>query len=183
MTWWIIRNVEICMYFMCLNMNEMKIQEALSIFHDTQPLVSNSCWRATSLKEPSFLEDMEKIQRAMCNIKGNFMYFIFDRKNVIELSECLHESYLKNNEVIHKLTIQNEQLLEKLQDTCFSSHVSDCQMVDHDKCGNLNVLDVFEDGIEEIQTLDVVEEELELSLDEGYAIFKEEHDSYIGANL
>ena len=31
--------------------------------------------------------------------------------------------------------------------------------------------------LEEIQTPDVVEEELELSLDEGYAIFKEEHDS------
>ena len=41
----------------------------------------------------------------------------------------------------------------------------------------LNVLDVFEYELEEIQTLDVVEEELELSLDEGKAIFKEEHDS------
>ena len=50
-------------------------------------------------------------------------------------------------------------------------------MVDHEKCGNLNVLDVFEDEIEQIQTLDVVEYELELSLDEVYAIFKEEHDS------
>ena len=49
-------------------------------------------------------------------------------------------------------------------------------MVDHEKCVNLNVIDVFEYEIEEIQTLDVVEEEL-LSLDEGYAIFKEEHDS------
>ena len=62
---------------------------------------------------------------------------------------------MKNNEVINKLTIQNEQLLEKLQDTCFSSYVSDYQMVDcledshdmldHEKCGNFNVLDVFED--------------------------------------
>ena len=102
-----------------LNIYEKKIQEALSILHDTQALVSNSCWRATSLEEPSFLEDMEKIQRAMCNIKGNFMSFIFDRKNFIELSERLHESYLNNNEVIHKLTIQNEELLEKLQDTFF----------------------------------------------------------------
>ena len=51
-------------------------------------------------------------------------------------------------------------------------------MLDHEKCGNLNVLDVFEDEIEEIQTLDVVEEELELSLDEGYAIFEEEHDPF-----
>ena len=37
-------------------------------------------------------------------------------------------------------------------------------MVDHEKCGNLNVLNVFEGELEEIQTLDVVEEELELSL-------------------
>ena len=51
-------------------------------------------------------------------------------KNVIELSEWLHESCLKNNEVIDKLTIQNEQLLEKLQDTCFSSDVSDFHKVD-----------------------------------------------------
>ena len=49
-------------------------------------------------------------------------------------------------------------------------------MVDHEKFGNLNVLDVFENVLEDIQTLDVVEEELELSLYEGYAIFKE-HDS------
>ena len=70
-----------------LKMNEKKIQEALSILCDTQALVSNSCWRATSLEEPSFLEDMEKIQREMCNIKGNFMSLLFDRKNVIEISE------------------------------------------------------------------------------------------------
>ena len=50
-------------------------------------------------------------------------------------------------------------------------------MVDHEKCGNLNVLDMFEYELEEIQTLYVVEEELELSLNEGYAFFKEEHDS------
>ena len=47
------------------------------------------------------------------------MSFIFNRKNVIEISEWLHESYLKNNEVIHKLTIQNEQLLEKLKTLVF----------------------------------------------------------------
>ena len=37
-------------------------------------------------------------------------------------------------------------------------------MEDHEKCGNLNVLDVFEVEHEEIQTLDVVEEELEFPL-------------------
>ena len=66
-------------------------------------------------------------------------------------------------------------------------NIKDCQMVDcledshdmedHERSGNLNVLDVFEVELEEIQTLDVVEEELELSLDEGYAMFKGEHDS------
>ena len=66
------------------------------------------------MEEPSFLEGMEKIQREICNIRGNFMSLLFDRKNVTEISEWLHESYLKNNEVIHKLRIQNEQLLEML---------------------------------------------------------------------
>ena len=115
------------------------------------------------------------------------MSLIFYRNNFFELNELLHDAYLKNNEDNLKLTLQNEKLLEKLQDVCFPSNVSDCQMVDcledshdmvdHEKCGNLIVLDVFEYELEEIQTLDVVEEELELSLDEGYAIFKEEHDS------
>ena len=73
---------------------------------------------------------MEKIQRAMCNIEGNFMSLFFDRNNLVELNEWLHEAYLNNNEYIHKLKIQNEQLLERLQDTCFSSYVSDCHMVD-----------------------------------------------------
>ena len=69
-----------------LNMNEKNIQESLSILNDTQALVSNYCWRATSLEETSFLEDMEKIQRAMCQIKGNFMYLIFDRNHLFELN-------------------------------------------------------------------------------------------------
>ena len=52
-----------------LKMNENKIQESLIILHDTKALVSNSCWRDTSLEEPSFLEYMEKIQRAMSNLE------------------------------------------------------------------------------------------------------------------
>ena len=74
-----------------LNMNEKKIKEALRILHDTQELVSNSCWRATSLEEPSFLEDMENIEDC-------------------QMVYCLEDSH---------------------------------DMVDHEKCGNLNVLDVF----------------------------------------
>ena len=42
----------------------------------------------------------------------------------------LHEAYLNNNEDIYKLKIQYEQLLERLQDKCSSSYVSDCHMVD-----------------------------------------------------
>ena len=69
------------------------------------------------MEEPYFLEDIEKIQREMCKNKGNIMSLILYIKNFIDISEWLHESYLNNNEVIHNLTIQNEQLLEKLQDT------------------------------------------------------------------
>ena len=67
------------------------------------------------MEEPSFLEDMEKIQREMCNIEGKFMSFIFYRNNLVEINEWLHEEYLNNNEAILKLKIQNEQLLERLQ--------------------------------------------------------------------
>ena len=96
---------------------------------------------------------MEKIQREMCHIKGNFMSLLFDRNQFYELNEFLHDAYLKNNEDNHNLTIQNEKRLEKFQDTCFSSYVLDSQMVDcledshdmvyHEKCGNLDVLDLF----------------------------------------
>ena len=65
----------------------------------------------------------------MCHIKCNFMSLLFDRNHLFELNELLHDAYLKNNEDNYKLTIQNEQLLEKLHDF-FSSYVSNCQMVD-----------------------------------------------------
>ena len=81
------------------------------------------------------------------------MSFLFDRNNLIELNEWLHEAYLNNNEHIHKLKNQNEQLLERFQDACFSSHVSYCHMedcledshdmMDHEKHEKLQVRDVF----------------------------------------
>ena len=67
------------------------------------------------MEEPSFLEDMEKIQRAMCNIED----------------------------------FQTIDCLEDFDD-----------MEDHERCVNLNVLYVFEIELEEIQTLDVVGEEV-----------------------
>ena len=72
-------------------MIEMDIHEALRILHDTKALVSNYCWKISSLEDPSFLEEMEIIQRAMCNIECNFMSLFFDRNNLVELNECLHE--------------------------------------------------------------------------------------------
>ena len=105
-----------------------------------------------------FNKDMEKIQRVMCNIEGNFMSFLFDKNNLVELNEWLHEAYLNNNEDIHKLKTQNEQLFKKLQDTCSSSYVLDCHMVDcledshdmrdHERQGKIQVLDDFEYGID-----------------------------------
>ena len=123
----------------------------------------------------------------MCNIEGNFISLIFDRNDLVEINEWLHESYLNNNENIHKLKIQNEPLLERLQDTYYSSYVLDCHMVDcledshdmvdHEKHEKLRFLDVFEDDLDGIQSLVVVEEELELPLENGYTLFGEVHDS------
>ena len=111
------------------------------------------------------------------------MSFIFYRNNLVELNEWLHEAYLNNNEDIHKLKTQNEEILKRLQYTCSSSFVSDCHMVDcledshnmrdHEKHRKLQVLDVFEDELDESQSLVVVEEELELPLENGYTLFEE----------
>ena len=51
--------------------------------------------------------------------------------------------------------------------------------MDNEKHGKLQVLDVFEDGHDEIQELVVVEKELELPLDDGYTLYEEMHDSTI----
>ena len=72
---------------------------------------------------------MEKIQREMCNIEGNFMSLIFYRNGLVELIEWLREAYLNINEDIHKLKILNANLLERFQDTCSFSYVLDCHMV------------------------------------------------------
>ena len=52
-------------------------------------------------------------------------------------------------------------------------------MMDHEKHEKLQVIDVFEDDIDDIQSLVVVEEELELPLENGYTLSGEVHDSTI----
>ena len=113
--------------------------------------------------------------------------FLFYRNNLFEINEWLREAYLNSNEDINKIKIQNEQLLERFQYTCPSSYVSDCHivdcledsddMMDHEKHEKLQFLDVLEDYSDEIQSLVMVEEELELPLENGYTIFEEVHNS------
>ena len=50
-------------------------------------------------------------------------------------------------------------------------------MMDHEKHENLQVLDVLKDYSDEIQSLVMVEEELEFPLENGYPIFEEVHNS------
>ena len=50
-------------------------------------------------------------------------------------------------------------------------------MRDHEKHVKLRVLDLFEDDLDESQSLIVVQEELEFPLENGCTLFKEVHDS------
>ena len=50
-------------------------------------------------------------------------------------------------------------------------------MMDHEKHKKFQVLDVLEDDSDDIQSLVMVEEELEFPLENGYTIFEEVHNS------
>ena len=50
-------------------------------------------------------------------------------------------------------------------------------MMDHEKHGKFQVLDVFEYDLDESQLLVMVQEELELPLENGYTILEEVHNS------
>ena len=50
------------------------------------------------------MEDMEKFQKAMTNIKGNFLHLISDRDILLELVEFLYGEPLKDEEYIFKIT-------------------------------------------------------------------------------
>ena len=140
------------------------LEYSMTLKHWYQILVETFLhWRS----HPS-LETWRRFKEQCARSKVISCRWFFIEKNVIELSEWLHESYLNNNEYIYKLKTQNEKLLEKLQDTCSSSYVSDCHvvdllenshdMMDHERHGKLGVLDVFEDDIDDLQSRVVVEE-------------------------
>ena len=72
-----------------------------------------------SFEDPSFFEDIEKIQREMCNIEGNLMYFIFDRNNLVELNELLHDAYFNNNEYNHNSQFKMSNFLKSYKTLVF----------------------------------------------------------------
>ena len=50
------------------------------------------------------MEDMEKFQKAMTSIKGNFIHFLCDKDNLLELVDLFHGASLKDEEDICNLT-------------------------------------------------------------------------------
>ena len=51
-----------------LRMDHNNIQDSLNTLHGTHALVSKICW---SMEEKYSMEDIEKIEKAISNIKGN----------------------------------------------------------------------------------------------------------------
>ena len=85
-------------------MDEKKIQEALHLIRDTHASVSHQCWIAASLEDQSSLESKEEMQKALSTIQGEFLKLIYDRDDLIEVSDVLHGASLKDGEEICKLT-------------------------------------------------------------------------------
>ena len=88
-----------------LNMTERKIKQALHVIHDTNASMSLSCWKFMALEDPSSLEAMENIQKALSAIKGNFLQFIFSRDYLLELVEMYHGASLRDAEEVENITL------------------------------------------------------------------------------
>ena len=95
-----------------LSMDENKIQEALNILHGTHDLVSKKFW---SMEEKYSMEDIEKIQKAISNIKGNFFNVLSNRDYLIELVHLYHGLTLNNVEDNDKLSNELEFTENALQ--------------------------------------------------------------------
>ena len=70
-----------------LMMDEQTIQEALKALHGIHVLVSKIYW---NMEETSSMEDMEKIQKAISNTKGNISSLLSDINYLLELVEMYH---------------------------------------------------------------------------------------------
>ena len=86
-------------------MDENKIQEALNTLHGTHALVSKICWR---MEEKYSLEDIEKIQKEISDIKGNILKLISERDYLIDIVGLYHGLTLKNVEDNDKLSNELE---------------------------------------------------------------------------
>ena len=122
-------------------MDEKKIQEALKTLHATHALVSKICW---SIEEKYSMEDIEKIQKAIFDIKGNLLNFLSYRYYLIKIIGLYHGLTFKNVEYNDKLSnelestqnafqksmVQIEQLQERLQGSFTPSYISNNHSMD-----------------------------------------------------
>ena len=81
-------------------MDEKNIQEALKTLHATHNSVLKICW---IMEEKYSMEDIENIQKAISNTKGNILNFLSDRDYLIELVGFYHGLTLNNVEENDKL--------------------------------------------------------------------------------
>ena len=95
-----------------LRMDEKKIQEAINTLHRTHYLVSKKIWR---MEEKYSMEDIEKIQKAISNIKGKFLNVLSNRDYLIELVRLYHGLTLNNVEDNDKLSNELESTENALQ--------------------------------------------------------------------
>ena len=93
-------------------MDEKKIQEALNTLHGRHDLVSKNCW---SMEDKYSMEDIEKIQKEIFDIKGNLLNLISDRDYLIELVGLYHGLNLKNVEDHDKLSNELDSTQNALQ--------------------------------------------------------------------
>ena len=66
------------------------------------------------------MENMEKFQKAMASIKGNFLHLLSDRDSLLELVEMFHGASLKDEEEIYKLTQELMTTQDSLKSTKFA---------------------------------------------------------------
>ena len=85
-------------------MSERNIHEALRSLHDTISLMSNSCCRHGLMEETSSIENLEKVQKEMTNMKGNHFYFLYDRGHLLEILDMYHSDSFEHEEYISNLT-------------------------------------------------------------------------------
>ena len=68
-----------------LKMDEKNIQKAVHLLQDTDSSVAHQCWIAASLEDQSSLESKEDMWKALSTIQGEFLQFLSDRDDLIDI--------------------------------------------------------------------------------------------------